>query len=142
MINPADPASLDVIINPSVLQSGVSVRWSEDRCPEETSHDARVEVGVSERKQVPLPPPSVVLELLRNRQHRAAHAEVNALQTPARTEMGADPAREHVRRHSKTIAFVANWEIDLNETFWIKKKIRIYNKPLLVFAASFCFHRK
>ncbi|XP_056612962.1 centrosomal protein of 295 kDa isoform X2 [Triplophysa dalaica] len=97
LINPADPASFDVIINPSVLQCGVSVRWSEDRCPEETSYDARVEVGVSERKQVPLPPPSVVLELLRNRHHRAEHAEVNALQTPAQTEMRTDPARDHGR---------------------------------------------
>ncbi|XP_057206628.1 centrosomal protein of 295 kDa isoform X5 [Triplophysa rosa] len=116
LISPGEPASFDVIINPSVLQSRVSVQWSEDRSPEETSHDARVEVGVSEREQVPLPPPSVVLELLRSRQHRAAHAEVcdtsmpsfnaaNAVQTPARTEKGAEPAREHDRGMSSAEEF-------------------------------------
>lgn len=76
------------------------------------SHDVCVEdqprVCVSDSEQVPLPPPSVVLELLRSRQHQAAHADVcdtlmpsfsaaNAVQTPSRTDEGVEPAREHVR---------------------------------------------
>lgn len=109
--SPEEPALSDVT-NPSVLQSVVSVQPLEDKSSDEMSPDARVEdqprMCVSDCEQVPLPPPSVVLELLRSRQHLATHAEVcdtlmpsfntaNAVQTVAQTEKGAEPAREHVR---------------------------------------------
>nr|XP_055051767.1 centrosomal protein of 295 kDa isoform X2 [Misgurnus anguillicaudatus] len=103
LFSPSKPVSSDTT-NPSVMQSGreVSVQCPEVDHAEETSPDSCVEdqLCVSEHEQVPLPPPSVILELLRSRQQRAVvkSAEVcnpvmplshpsSAVQTPAQPEM-------------------------------------------------------
>ncbi|XP_065137806.1 uncharacterized protein cep295 isoform X2 [Paramisgurnus dabryanus] len=103
LFSPSKPVSSDTS-SPSVMQSvrEVSVQCPEVDHAEETSPNTHVEdqLCVSEHEQVPLPPPSVILELLRSRQQRAVvkSAEIcnqvmpfshpsSAVQTPAQPEM-------------------------------------------------------